>query len=33
MKTESLEYRDGDVTLRGFLATTIRNRASGRECS
>ena len=29
MKTESLEYRDGDVTLRGFLA--FDDRKSGRR--
>ena len=29
MKTESLEYRDGDVTLRGFLA--YDDRKSGRR--
>ena len=29
MKTESLEYRDGDITLRGFLA--YDDRKSGRR--
>jgi hypothetical protein len=29
MKTESLEYRDGDVTLRGFLA--FDDKKSGRR--
>ena len=29
MKTESLEYRDGDVTLRGFLA--FDDRKSGKR--
>src|ERR1700746_4183159 len=29
MKTESLEYRDGDITLRGFLA--YDDRKTGRR--
>ncbi len=29
MKTEALEYRDGDVTLRGFLA--LNDKQSGRR--
>ena len=29
MKTDSIEYRDGDVTLR----STIENRTSGQEFS
>ena len=33
MKTESLEYRDGDVTLRGFLAFDDQKSGRGRECS
>ena len=33
MKTESLEYRDGDVTLRGFLAFDEKKRAGARACS